>query len=77
MSAGYMQKFEKLYPELKNLNSADFDEDIREWDVCFRAKMDKLPFTKVRHREKKPFLKFHTDVMGYMSPLLILVNIGL
>lgn len=69
MSIPYMQKFKKLYPELKDFESSDFDESVRECDVCFRAKMNKLPFTKIRHRETEPLLKFHADVMGYISPV--------
>lgn len=64
-----MQKFKYIYPELKEFTSSDFDEGIRECDVCFRAKMNKLPFTKVRLREKALLMKFHGEVMEYISPI--------
>ena len=40
MSAKYMPEFEKKYPEIQNFNHSDFDEGLRECDVCFRAKMN-------------------------------------
>lgn len=69
MSTEYMKKYKMLYPEIKNFNDSDFDEGLRECDVCFRAKLNKLPFKKTRNREKEPLLKIHADVMGYITPV--------
>ena len=69
MSAKYMQKFRKMYTEIQNFNDSDFDEGLRECDVCFRAKMNKLPFQKIRNRENAPLLRVHADVMGYITPV--------
>ena len=68
-SAHYMIKFKQLHPELKYFDDSDFDEGIHECEVCFKAKMNKLPFHKTRFRETRPLFKIDADVMGYISPV--------
>ena len=72
MLTKYMKEFKRMYPEIQNFNDSDFDEDLRECDVCFRAKMNKLPFQKNRNRENAPILKIQADVMGYITSVTYL-----
>ncbi|XP_058810550.1 uncharacterized protein LOC131675550 [Phymastichus coffea] len=69
MSAKYLKEYTKAHPEIKDFSKCDFDEGLKECDVCFRAKMNKLPFRKIRDRENAPLLRIHAEMMGYITPV--------
>ena len=68
-SLGYLKRLQKLYPEIKDLKDAKFDEKILDCEICLISKLNKLPFNNVRFRANEPLQIIHSDIMGPISPM--------
>lgn len=57
-----MQKKEKI------LEDIEFDDSIKDCEVCILSKMEKVPFKQGRSRAERPLQMIHTDLMGPIKP---------
>lgn len=67
-SVEYLKALQEKFPENKELNSAKFDESIRDCEVCQISKFNKLSFSNTRRCSTAPLQIVHSDVMGPISP---------
>ena len=67
-SLKYCKGFQKQFPHLKDLAEVEFDDSIKECEVCMVAKFNRLPFNTVRERGVKPLHIVNSDLMGPISP---------
>ena len=65
-SLTYLRSLQK---KKKVLQHIDFDDSIKECEVCMLSKMEKLPFKQKRTRAERPLQLIHTDVMGPIKPV--------
>ena len=65
VSKMYLEAAAKFIPELKGVV---FDDDLKNCEVCIKAKAVKKPSPTVRFRNIEPLKLIHTDLMGPISP---------
>lgn len=68
VSIDYIRNLLKIYPDIKNLNLKQLNERIRECEICFRAKFNRLPFNHIRQRAEFPLKTINADTMGPITP---------
>ena len=65
-SIKYLIELQKKNDDLKGIKFNS--ELIKNCEVCFRAKMKKMPFENNRTRYSNPLQLIHTDIMGPITP---------
>lgn len=67
-STNYLKKLQQSHLEMQGIKGCEFDEAVRDCEVCKIAKIKKKPFKNVRARANKPLQVINADIMGQISP---------
>lgn len=67
-SLEYLRRLQKIWINNKKLQDVDFNDSIKDCEICALSKFKKLPFKNIRSRATRPLQVIHSDVMGKISP---------
>ena len=68
-SLNYLKKFQSMYSYLKGIKGIEFDEAVKDCEVCKFAKIKRKPFIAKRTRASGPLERINADTMGPIHPV--------